>query len=230
MAELVEPFDAERYNHQATIGENLLFGVPTSRALIGRALAEHGPFREALKAEGIAEELAAMGAQIAETMVEIFRGLPPGHPLFEQFSFVAADELPEFEAIIRRRARRNGEGFRGNDLTRFLALPLAYIEPRHRLGLLDDEVEARLVKARRAVRERLEREPDPGVEFYDAEKVCAAAPLKDNLLFGRVNHSVANAQARVTEAITAVVDELGLRPGVERVGLSTSGRTGRAAA
>ncbi len=220
MAELVEPFDAERYNHQATIGENLLFGVPTSRALIGRALAEHGPFREALKAEGIAEELAAMGAQIAETMVEIFRGLPPGHPLFEQFSFVAADELPEYEAIIRRRARRNGEGFRGNDLTRFLALPLAYIEPRHRLGLLDEEVEARLVKARRAVRERLEREPDPGVEFYDAEKVCAAAPLKDNLLFGRVNHSAANAQARVTEAITAVVDELGLRPGVERVGLS----------
>ncbi|MFL5152939.1 MAG: ABC transporter transmembrane domain-containing protein [Microvirga sp.] len=220
MAELVEPFDAERYNHQATIGENLLFGVPTSRALIGRALAEHGPFREALKAEGIAEELAAMGAQIAETMVEIFRGLPPGHPLFEQFSFVAADELPEYEAIIRRRARRNGEGFRGNDLTRFLALPLAYIEPRHRLGLLDEEVEARLVKARRAVRERLEREPDPGVEFYDAGKVCAAAPLKDNLLFGRVNHSAANAQARVTEAITAVVDELGLRPGVERVGLS----------
>ena len=93
MAELVEPFDAERYNHQATVGENLLFGVPTSRALIGRSLAEHGRFREALKAEGIAEELAAMGAQIAETMVEIFRGLPPGHPLFEQFSFVAADEL-----------------------------------------------------------------------------------------------------------------------------------------
>jgi putative ABC transport system ATP-binding protein len=70
------------------------------------------------------------------------------------------------------------------------------------------------------VRERLEREPDPGVEFYDAEKVCAAAPIKDNLLFGRVSHSAANAQARITEAITAVVDELGLRPGLERVGLS----------
>ena len=103
MAELVEPFDPERYNDQATIGENLLFGVPTSRALIGRALAEHARFREALKAEGISDDLAAMGAQIAETMIEIFRGLPPGHPLFEQFSFIAADELPEYEAILRRR-------------------------------------------------------------------------------------------------------------------------------
>jgi putative ABC transport system ATP-binding protein len=220
MAELVEPFDPDRYNHQATVGENLLFGVPTSRALIGRALAEHGPFREALRSERVDEDLAAMGAQIAETMVEIFRGLPPGHPLFEQFSFVSADELPEYEAILRRRARRSGESFRGNDLTRFLALPLAYIEPRHRLGLLDEGLEGRLVKARGAVRERLEREPDPGVEFYDAEKVCAAAPIKDNLLFGRVSHSAANAQARITEAITAVVDELGLRPGLERVGLS----------
>ena len=28
-------------------------------------------------------------------MTEIFRGLPPGHPLFEQFSFIGADELPD---------------------------------------------------------------------------------------------------------------------------------------
>jgi putative ABC transport system ATP-binding protein len=220
MAELVEPFDADRYNHQATVGENLLFGVPTSRALMGRGLAEHPGIREALKSENLTEDLAAMGAQIAETMVEIFRGLPPGHPLFEQFSFVAADELPEYEAIIRRHARRSAESYKGQDLTRLLALPLSYIEPRHRLGLLDEALEARLVTARAAVRQRLEREPDPGVEFYDAEKVCSAAPLKDNLLFGRVSHSVANAQARITEAITGVVDELGLRQPIERVGLS----------
>jgi putative ABC transport system ATP-binding protein len=220
MAELVEPFDRERYNRQATVGENLLFGVPTSRALMGRSLAEHAGFRDALKSENLTHDLAAMGAQIAETMVEIFRGLPQGHPLFEQFSFVAADELPEFEAIIRRHARRNGESYKGQDLTRLLALPLSYIEPRHRLGLLDESLETRLVKARNAVHERLRRDADPGVEFYDAEEVCSAAPLKDNLLFGRVSHSAANAQARITEAITGVVDELGLRPAIERVGLS----------
>ena len=47
----------------------------------------------------------------------------------------------------------------------------------------------------------------------------AAAPLKDNLLFGRVSYRVANAQARVTEAISTVVTELGLREAVERIGL-----------
>jgi putative ABC transport system ATP-binding protein len=220
MADLVEPFDVERYNHQATIGENLLFGVPTSRALIGRNLAEHPGFRDALASERLTDDLAAMGAGIAETMVEIFRGLPQGHPLFEQFSFIGAEELPEYEAIMRRRARRNDNTFKGNELTRLLALPLAYIEPRHRLGLLNEALEGRLVKARRAVRERLEKSADPGVEFYDADKVCSAAPLKDNLLFGRVSHNAANAQARITDAITSVVDEMALRPGIEREGLS----------
>ena len=36
MADLVEPFDPQRYNDQATVAENLLFGVPTSRELMGQ--------------------------------------------------------------------------------------------------------------------------------------------------------------------------------------------------
>jgi len=220
MADLVEPFDIERYNHQATVGENLLFGVPTSRALVGRSLAEHAGFRAALDSEKLTDDLAAFGARIAETMVEIFRGLPPGHPLFEQFSFIGAEELPDYEAIMRSQARRASNTYKANDLTRLLALPLAYVEPRHRLGLLEESLENRLVKGRHAVRERLEKSADPGVEFYDADKVCPAAPLKDNLLFGRVNHNAANAQARIADAITGVVDEMGLRPGIEREGLS----------
>src|SRR5262249_29777459 len=81
-------------------------------------------------------------------------------------------------------------------------------------------LEARLVKARGAVRARLEKSGNPGVEFYEASKVCSAAPLKDNLLFGRVSQSAANAQTRITEAITGGVDEMGLRPGIEREGLA----------
>lgn len=218
MADLVEPFDPARYNAQATVAENFLFGVPTSPALRGRNLAEHGGFRDALDRQGLTEDLIGMGARIAETMTEIFRGLPPGHPLFEQFSFIGADELSDFEAILQRRAARARRA-RRDDATRLLALPLGYIEPRHRLGLLDEGLRARFVAARRAVRETLERSGDPGVAFYDLDKVNAAAPLRDNLLFGRVSHSAANAQARITDAITAVLDDLGLRADMERVGL-----------
>jgi putative ABC transport system ATP-binding protein len=77
----------------------------------------------------------------------------------------------------------------------------------------------RLVAARTRVRAALEPADPPLVEFYDPERVNAAAPLRDNLLFGRVNHSAANAQRQVTEAMTALIDAMNLRGAVERVGL-----------
>jgi putative ABC transport system ATP-binding protein len=160
-------------------------------------------------------------------MTEIFEGLPPGHSLFEQFSFVGAEELATFEAILRKRARGGGALTR-DDRARLLSLPLAYIEPRHRLGLLDDGLRHRLVEARRPVGERLAAADPDGIDFYDPEKICAAAPLRDNLLFGRISYRVANAQARVAEAVSTIVREMGLLEDIERIGLDhqvgTAGR------
>src|SRR5690606_20290791 len=119
-------------------------------------------------------------------------------------SFIGAEELPDFEAILRRNAGQGAEPTK-EDRIRLLALPLAYIEARHRLGLLDDRLKERLVQARALVRRTLQNAEVTEVEFYDPERVCAAAPLKDNLLFGRVSYRVANARVRVAEAISAVV-------------------------
>jgi putative ABC transport system ATP-binding protein len=227
MADLVEPFDPGRYNTQATIAENLLFGVPVSDEFRGRNLAENAQFRSAIDRAGLTDDLVGMGLQIAETMTEIFEGLPPGHSLFEQFSFIGAEELTEFGAMLRRQARGNAN-LKREDRTRLLSLPLAYIEARHRLGLLDDRMMSRIVEARGLVREVLEAMDAAGVEFYDPERVCAAAPLRDNLLFGRISYQVANSRVRVAEAIAAIVRELDLLEDVERIGLDhqvgTAGR------
>ncbi len=223
MTDLVDPFDPARYNSQATVAENLLFGVPVSEEFMGRNLAHNPGFRDAIGRAELTGDLVDMGLQIAGTMTEIFQGLPPGHSLFEQFSFIGAEELPEFEAILRRRADLKRE-----DETRLLSLPLAYVEARHRLGLLDDRLKGRLVDARSFVRETLEKSEIVGVEFYDPERINPAAPVRDNLLFGRVSYQVANARARVAEAMAAVVRELGLLEDLERIGLNhqvgTAGR------
>ncbi|HZH53193.1 MAG TPA: ABC transporter transmembrane domain-containing protein [Microvirga sp.] len=227
MADLVEPFDPERYNDQATIAENLLFGVPTSPEFLGRSLAENQEFRSAIARAGLTDDLIHMGLQIAKTMTEIFEGLPPGHSLFEQFSFVGAEELPEFEAILRRH-RQVQSGANRDDRTKLISLPLAYVEARHRLGLLDDKLKEKLVQARAYVRETLEKAGSEGVEFYDPGRICAAAPLRDNLLFGRVSYRVANARVRVAEAVASVVQELGLLEDIQTIGLDQQvGTAGR---
>ncbi|QFU15952.1 ABC transporter transmembrane domain-containing protein [Microvirga thermotolerans] len=225
MKGLVDPFDPDRYNDQTTIAENLLFGVPKTEEFRGRNLAYNPDFRDAVERAGLSDDLVHMGLQIAETMTEIFEGLPPGHSLFEQFSFIGAEELTEFEAILRRHAR---SALSKEERAKLLSLPLAYIEPRHRLGLLDEHLKLQLVHARRLVREMLQKADADGVEFYDPEKICAAAPLRDNLLFGRISYRVANAQARVAEAVSTVVRDMGLLEDIERIGLDhqvgTAGR------
>ncbi|MFD0462046.1 hypothetical protein ACFQY9_09260 [Microvirga aerilata] len=87
---------------------------------------------------------------------------------------------------------------------------------------------SRIVEARGLVREILEKTDAAGVEFYDPDRVCAAAPLRDNLLFGRISYQVANSRVRVAEAIATIVREFDLLEDVERIGLDhqvgTAGR------
>ena len=219
MSALVEFFDPASYNVQATLAENLLFGVPTNSSLIGRALGADPQFREALDRAELTPDMVAMGARIAETMVDIFRGLPLGHPLFDQFSFVHADELDEFEAILKRFGRTGRGGATREDRDRLLALTLPYIEPRHRLGLIDDAMSARLLAGRGRVREILAQNGRADVCFYEPDALNPAATVRDNLLFGRVNERIADARERVRMLGAEIIDELSLRAGIEQVGL-----------
>lgn len=214
---LVEPFDPAAYNLHATVAENLLFGVPRSPRLVGRTLVEQHELWVALARTGLTRQFVAMGLRIAEATIEMFRGLPSNHPLFEQFSLISADELPECERMLGRHARR--KRFSRADARRLMALPLAYIEPRHRLGLVNERMAVRLLAARERMRGLLNRARSPEVEFYDPGKVCVGASFRDNLLFGRINLSVTDAQEQVRRRVIDVITDMGMRRDIERIGL-----------
>ena len=69
--------------------------------------------REVLDETGLTDELVEVGCEVAETMIELFADLPPDHEFFEQFSFIAPDDLPDFQALIARgRSGRRGRARR----------------------------------------------------------------------------------------------------------------------
>ena len=103
---LVETYDLERYNSNATVAENLLFGTPIGPAFDFDALADNTYVLQVLDKVGLTDDLVEAGREVAATMVEIFADLPPDHEFFEQFSFISADDLPEFAAILARDRRR----------------------------------------------------------------------------------------------------------------------------
>lgn len=218
LAGLVEPFHAASYNMNSTVGENLLFGVTLNEALNGAELVSLPFVHNVLREAGLDETLTQMGRKIALTMVEIFAGVSADHFLFEQFSFISAEELDEFREIL---ARCEGPvaTFSEADRDRLVALALLYVEPRHRLNLLDPPLCEKILGARALFRRTAPALISAAIEFYDSERYCTAAPLRDNLLFGRITYGASGATEKVTAALRQLLTARGFAMAVLSLGL-----------
>ncbi|MGU3665001.1 ABC transporter ATP-binding protein [Methylobacterium sp. A49B] len=221
---LVEPFDPDRYNHQANVGENILFGEPVGGAFAPLRFARHPYLRAVLEAEELVRPLTEIGLSVARSTVEIFADLPNDHPLFDAYSLFQAAERGYFEDLVARlpnaaSLRRGPAGQR--DRTRLIGLALRYSETRHRFGLIDAAFEERLVQARRSFARMLPPHLAGAVEFHDPSRVNPAASLEENLLFGRISLGEANAEPRVRELVRRVLADEGLEASVYGLGLDS---------
>lgn len=216
---LVEQFDPARYNRNMTVAENLLFGTARGQDFELEKLRDNKLLMKVIESQGLKPALMAMGFKIAETMVELFADLPPGHPFFEQFSFVSADDLPRAQQLLNRVQRAGLDKATPDDQQRLIAITFPYIEARHRLGLIDAELEANILAARRTFAETLPDKFRDDIEFYDPERYNTTATVQDNMLFGRLVYGQAQAAQRIYRIIFDSVKELGLRTEVLSVGL-----------
>ena len=217
--DLVERFSVTEFNRNATLGENLLFGTTEKPDYMDAALANNPLLRKALADNSLVEDLEKMGLSIAKTMVEIFADLPPGHPFFEQFSFISDDDLPEFRTLVSRSETSGISVLSAEERERLLTLPFDYVESRHRLGLIDEAFERRLLEGRAAFADALRASDPDAVKFYKEDAYNAGASIQDNILFGRVAHGKAQANEIILRVITEVLDALGLRQPVIEIGL-----------
>jgi putative ABC transport system ATP-binding protein len=225
---LVDPFDPARYNKNMTLAENLLFGTAVGPDFAPENLAGNEYLRSTLRGLGLGDSLVEMGRKIAETMVEIFADLPRGHPFFEQYSFISADDLPMYRELTQRTAKAGVETIPPEDRFRFVSLTFPYIEARHRLDLIDVSLEQRLLEARRAFAGNLPEKFRRAIEFYDPAAYNSQASVQDNILFGRLVYGQAQAAQKVGRVIAEVIDALKLRPRVIEVGLDYNvGASGR---
>jgi ABC-type thiamine transport system ATPase subunit len=215
----VEQFDVARYNRNATLAENLLFGTPIGRKFDIDNLAKNAYVRRVLAETGLIDDMLRTGHKLAETMVELFSGLAAGHEFFERYSFVRHEDLPHVEEILGRVRESGLEKISEDDRNDLLALPFKLIQARHRLGLIDETFEGRVVEARRYFAAHLPADLSDAIEFFDPERYNSAASLQDNMLFGRIVTGQAGAAERIGALLRKVLDELGLRSQVVKIGL-----------
>jgi len=226
ITELVETYDVDRFNFNASVAENLLFGTPIGPAFDFEALADNTYVLQVLAKVGLIDDLVDAGKQVAETMIELFADLPPDHEFFEQFSFISATDLPEFAAILGRLSAGGPTRLAKADRTKLLSLPFRLIPARHRLDVVDETMQQRLLEARRVFRGDLPPAAQAQIEFFDADRYNAAASVQDNMLFGKIAYGEADAPVRVPSILAEVVDALSLRQTVIDVGLDYNVGTG----
>lgn len=221
LLKIVEPLHPDRYNHNATISENLLFGVPLSERLSDSEVGADPYVRSILEAESLLFPLVQIGLRMAEAVIEIFVDLPPGHPLFERFSFIRSDEMPEFIKLVEFVGAQGGVtrlSLQGQ--SRLIQLAMSYIEPRHRMDMVNPQFERRVLRVRQSFKQYLPQSYATDIEFYDPTRYLHAASIRDNLLFGRISYGVANAEARVYDVIKGSLQEIGLDGLIHRLGLA----------
>lgn len=221
LARLVEPFDPELYNSNATLAENLLFGAPTGATFDLDHIARQPYVIDILRKAGLLDELRAVGWRLAGTMVELFADLPPEHEYFQQFSFIAPDELPYYRTLVARGDAARLDALPGDDLDRLLALSFKIIPARHRLGLVTEELKSKVLEARKLFRRDLPPALAGEIAFLDPDRYNPATSIQDNVLFGKVAYGQAQAASRIAELLGQVLDSEGLRDRVVEVGMRT---------
>ena len=215
----VELFDPDRYVVNASVKENLIFGVANTDALGGR-LEDH-PYMLSVSAEtGLEAKLVTMGVKVAETLIDLFGDLAPNNPLLERMDLMAPEEIDNYRAIVRRVADVAPEAIDAADRQALLRLAYGYIEPRHRHGLLDDDMQREIVAARSVFRSKLPEDLKTAIAFYQPGAVNPVATVQDNVLFGRVVDTFAEAGERVNALLRETMDALDLTTAAIELGLA----------
>ncbi len=217
--DMLIPLDFDRYNIQASVGENLLFGTWSQGTSSDLAMITHPCFQHVLHSTGLDRSLYGMGFEIAETTIELFRDVAPQHSFFRRLTFMAAEEIPFCQARLSRCRGLRFEHIPREDRASIIALSLAYIEPIHRFGILTEPLMNQLVAARKLFHTDISDDIAKLIDVHDPERVTASATLLDNVLFGRIASQVADADAHIQAIVTELFRAAGLYENVLSLGL-----------
>lgn len=221
MQGLFEPFHLSHYNTNLSVAENLLFGTPLCDELKAGNLSTNAYVIEVLNQVGLYEKFIKIGAQLADIMVDMFQDIPPDHEFFRRFSFIQPDELPEYVHHVRCIDADGLNSLTDTDKAMLASLPFSLVTARHRLRLIDEDVQRDILKARELFSANLPNSLKNDVSFFDENGYNPLASIQDNLLFGKMIYGKPDAERKINDMVTEAVERFQLKPDILEAGLNT---------
>lgn len=215
---LVHLWDMERLNPSATIAENLLFALPADPSVAIDEIPRDPEVRAVLAETGLEERLIGIGMELAETLIELFGQSGMDGSLLGTYSLLSEDELPVYEARVRRYRTGGRKALQEAEILDILGLAFRIVPARQRLTPLEGEEREKVIQVRRLFRERVIGRSDRYVPF-DPAIYLAPLTVEENVLLGKVRLDRRGARERVDGFVRETLVELGLREPVIRAGL-----------
>ena len=218
VADIVEFWEEDRFNQNASLLENVLFGMPTSARASIADYAEDEKVLAVLDASGATAPLLKAGLNIAEQLVELLGAVDEDSSLLDSFSeYSKKDILASAEIVDAARMKADYEP--KDDARRILlSFALAFVPVRDRLDAVDADVEAALIAARAKALETT-RGSDDFVSFGE-DRYSPALALSENLLDGKRRYDRRSAWRRFDGFLEEAIEKGGLRDPITEVGLS----------
>lgn len=218
----VEFFDLESFNTNATVIENLLFGELCDKSIDHQVLAQDPDIRKILENNNLLKPLVEIGHIATSNIVKMFRGLPAGDEKLNRFSLIRPEDLPSFESLLRRVPKV--EGMEIDDTDRAMLLSTAFmLNPSlHRLGLINNRMQVKILAARRELLDNLPSSLAGNLEVIDPKKIAIGTSVRDNIMFGRLSQHRAQCRDQVEDIVRAVIEELDLNQDILELGLDAS--------
>lgn len=209
-AELIYLFKFDQYNANASVAANFVFGEPVDPEFEFKTLGNNPYVRSVLEECELTGRFLAIGQKLAETLIELFGDLSPDEPLFEQYSFVDEETLQRLKGLTTLVEREGLDNLAEEDKTLLISLTFQLVVDRHRLGFIDDDMQERILKARRVFRDGLPEDMRGAIAFFDQEDFNGQLSNRCNLLMGRINYTVHNAEQRINAITLDGLDQLRL--------------------
>lgn len=218
VADIVELWDEAAFNQNASLLENVLFGMPTIAKSSIAEYAEDETVLALLDECGATQPLLKAGLAIAEQLVELLGAVDEDSSLLDSFTdYSKKDILASAEIVEAARLKSDYEP--KDDARRILlSFALAFVPVRDRLDALDDALEADLLEARKRALETT-RVSDDFVAFGE-DRYSPALSLSENLLDGKRRFDRRSAWRRFEGFLEEAIEKGGLRAPITEVGLT----------
>lgn len=209
MQDLVSQFDPDIYNPNASVGENIVFGVIDYDDLKEHRLAARAHINKVLRQSGIYEQALETGLIVATRMVDVYRDVGDTAGILAEFGLDTEEQLEALVELVD--SGKPVEKMKDSEIDTLRYLFQRIVPARHSFVPLDFRLTTKLVQVRRDFERTHPPELDHLVVPFVVEKYHPRLNVKDNLLFGRIAKHDPESQRQVDELISDCIDQVGVR-------------------